>query len=191
MDNLNNFLGIRHTDKFDLGYVDLFYNDLFSRRKETVSSVLEIGVDHGQSILLWRDFFMNAKIYGVDIDPAPAAIVAEPNRIAHYQLDAYSQNGVSYLQQLQFNGYDIIIDDGPHTLESMIFFLKNYINLLAPKGILVLEDIIDTTWTPYLFSLIDPKIGKISRIDTRGKQKRPDLLDLWKNGLEVIIVEKF
>ena len=130
MDNLNNFLGIRHTDKFDLGYVDLFYNDLFSRRKETVSSVLEIGVDHGQSILLWRDFFMNAKIYGVDIDPAPAAIVAEPNRIAHYQLDAYSQNGVSCLQQLQFNGYDLIIDDGPHTLESMIFFLKKKLYLV-------------------------------------------------------------
>jgi predicted O-methyltransferase YrrM len=191
MMDLNNFSAVRQTDKFDLGYVDLFYNDLFAKKRETAKSVLEIGVYNGQSILLWRDFFVNANIYGVDITPAPDSIVAEPNRISHYQLDAYTQNGVSYLRQLQWGGFDIIIDDGPHTLESMIFFLKNYIHLLAPKGILVLEDIIDLSWTPYLFSLIDPKIGKISRLDARGKQKRSDLLNLWKDGLEVIIVEKF
>jgi 2-polyprenyl-3-methyl-5-hydroxy-6-metoxy-1,4-benzoquinol methylase len=191
MNDLNNFSTIRRTDKFDLGYVDLFYNDLFAKKQLSTTSVLEIGVDQGQSILLWRDYFQNAQIYALDINPKPQSLVIDSDRITYYQIDAYRHESVADLRQFGKGEFDIIIDDGPHTLESMIFFLKNYVDLLAPGGILVLEDIIDVKWTPYLLSLIDSKIGKISRLDTRGKQKTPYLLDLWKNGLEVIIIEKF
>lgn len=191
MNDLNNFSTIRRTDKFDLGYVDLFYNDLFAKKQLSTTSVLEIGVDQGQSILLWRDYFQNAQIYALDINPKPQSLVIDSDRITYCQIDAYRHESVADLRQFGKGEFDIIIDDGPHTLESMIFFLKNYVDLLAPGGILVLEDIIDVTWTPYLLSLIDSKIGKISRLDTRGKQKTPYLLDLWKNGLEVIIIEKF
>jgi len=191
MNDLNNFSTIRRTDKFDLGYVDLFYNDLFAKKQLSTTSVLEIGVDQGQSILLWRDYFQNAQIYALDINPKPQSLVIDSDRITYCQIDAYRHESVADLRQFGKGEFDIIIDDGPHTLESMIFFLKNYVDLLAPGGILVLEDIIDVKWTPYLLSLIDSKIGKISRLDTRGKQKTPYLLDLWKNGLEVIIIEKF
>ena len=31
---------------------------------------MEIGVYHGNSLKVWKDYFPNAEIYGIDIDPS-------------------------------------------------------------------------------------------------------------------------
>jgi hypothetical protein len=99
MNDLNNFSTIRRTDKFDLGYVDLFYNDLFAKKQLSTTSVLEIGVDQGQSILLWRDYFQNAQIYALDINPKPQSLVIDSDRITYCQIDAYRHESVADLRQ--------------------------------------------------------------------------------------------
>lgn len=83
---------------------------------------------------------------------------------------------------------NVIIDDGPHTYESMEFFLRNYIKKLAPGGILVLEDITNISWTPNLVKLI-PKTHRVTVHDMRWKQLDPQLMRLWQKGLDVIVVE--
>ena len=52
-------------------YIEL-YQELLYSKKETATNVLEIGIGNfkeknGGSIKLWRDFFTNATIYGLDI----------------------------------------------------------------------------------------------------------------------------
>ena len=50
------------------------YESLFKNKKETAQNILEIGIQNGGSIKLWRDYFINATIYGLDIihiDPIP------------------------------------------------------------------------------------------------------------------------
>lgn len=42
--------------------------------------------------------------------------------------------------------FDILVDDGPHTLASMIDFLRMYLPLLKDDGILVIEDVQDINW---------------------------------------------
>jgi hypothetical protein len=37
--------------------------------------------------------------------------------------------------------YDVIIDDGPHSLHTQQFTVANYFNLLKPGGVLIIEDI--------------------------------------------------
>jgi len=37
--------------------------------------------------------------------------------------------------------FDVIIDDGPHSWESQVWFFKNYDTLLNDGGVLVCEDI--------------------------------------------------
>jgi hypothetical protein len=44
------------------------------------------------------------------------------------------------------------LDDGPHTLESMIFFINHYLPLLKDDGILIIEDIPDINWTQILIN---------------------------------------
>ena len=58
------------------------------------------------------------------------------NRIEVIIEDGYTD---SFEQKLP-NGIDILIDDGPHTLGSQIFFLR-YRSKLSMKGVIIIEDI--------------------------------------------------
>jgi hypothetical protein len=174
-----------NTDKYDLGYIDEFYDRIFTPRKDTALHILEIGIYEGNSILLWRDFFTKATVFGIDLYPCPK-LYKQP-RIGQYSLNAYTHECLGVLQNMRF---DIIIDDGPHTFESMQFFLQWYLPKLNDGGVLVLEDIIDRNWTAPLVNMIDQSNYKVTVIDMRGLQKTTHLLELWKNGLDVIVVEK-
>lgn len=168
------------TDKFDLGYVDCFYQQLFSGR--AVKRLLEIGIYHGESIRLWQRAFPEAEIYGADVRPCSA--IADLERVVQLVGDAYTPGFVKGLPK-----FDVIIDDGPHTFDSMAFFLQHYLPLLNDGGVMVLEDIVDPAWTPDLLLLI-PAGYRVEVIDMRGKQKTPELLKKWEGGLDVIIIQK-
>jgi hypothetical protein len=175
------------TDKYDLGYINEFYHQLFEPRRFKIDNLLEIGVYYGASILLWKDYFYNSIITGVDINECSA--VKNHERINHILGNAYS---LDFVEKFTDKSFDIIIDDGPHTYESMVFFLTHYIKKVKSGGLLILEDIIDPKWTPNLLSLIDSNIGKITVHHMGNKVLDPQLRTRWeKNGLDVIVVEIF
>ena len=174
------------TDKYGLGYITEFYADLFEPIQTKTKRLLEIGIYNGSSLLLWQNYFPNATIFGLDINYCPE--VEGKERIIPMYKNAYTSETV---QDLSAEPFDVIIDDGPHTFESMVFFLTNYLPLVASGGILVLEDIVDTSWTPELLKLIDPNVGTVTVHDMRGKQFVPEWLDHWQKGLDVIVIRKF
>ena len=47
-------------------YLQQYYEKRFSVLKESVKNLLEVGVWYGCSIKLWKDYFINANIVGVD-----------------------------------------------------------------------------------------------------------------------------
>ena len=105
------------------------YESLFKSKKYSATNVLEIVLQYGGSIKLWSYYFVNSKIYGLDIrkikDHWPV-ILSNP-RVILGCFDAYNIQFFNN-QMLKFK-FDIIIDDGPHTLESMIFLyriIQNY-----------------------------------------------------------------
>src|SRR5260370_16410289 len=70
------------TDKVPNGYLRT-YDRIFEELIDRPVKVLELGVRTGGSLRLWRDYFPNGTIAGLDVEP-PAA---EPNggRIRIYQ----------------------------------------------------------------------------------------------------------
>ena len=172
------------TDKVSLGYIDQFYDRLFTPKKNKVKNLLEIGIWEGESLLLWRDYFTNAKIVGADIKHCPR--IDNENRITQQIGNAYT---AEFLNQYKKEHFDIIIDDGPHTFETQSFFLTNYLPLLKKDVVLILEDIIDLNWTPKLLELIDDTKYKVTVVDMRLKQRDQQLLERWRSGLDVIVVE--
>lgn len=195
---LNDLATSRPTDKFNLGYVDEFYQKHFEQRQETTKSVLEIGIYGGESILLWQDYFYNAKIYGTDIEKRPKRVEFEnpsDRLVLLDEVDAYNKSFVESLRKMQPEGFDIIIDDGPHTLDSMVFYVMNYLPLVKKGGVFVLEDIIDLNWTPILRGLADETLKQFAPkskrfvYDMRGKQKTQFLYNHWMKGLDVIVIE--
>ena len=130
------------------------YQTLLEKKKETAQNVLEVGIGNfgpknGGSIKLWRDFFTNATIYGLDILPIDRVIdelITDDRVVLYTSIDAYDENFFK-LNFLNENiKCDFMLDDGPHTLESMIQFIKLYSQIMTDDGILIIEDVQSIDW---------------------------------------------
>jgi len=116
------------------------YEDYFSHLKDDNISLLEIGIFKGGSLLMWRDYFNNGAIVGLDVNEVK--IEDDSRRISTYK--GFQQN-TALLSELANeaapNGFDIIIDDGSHIGElTAITFWHLFENHLKPGGIYVIED---------------------------------------------------
>ena len=173
--SLINIVNNEKTDKNTTHSYLETYEKIFEHKKNTAKNILEIGVQSGGSIKLWNDYFVNATIYGLDIikirDHWP--IILSESRVRLGCFDAYdSQFFNDEMINLKF---DIMIDDGPHTLESMIFFIENYSKLLEDDGILIVEDVQSINWIKYLTIAVPEKLKKyISVYDLRENKNRYD-----------------
>ena len=142
---------IGYTDKNGIhSYIDNLYTSLFERKRFTAEKVLEIGIWTGGSLVVWRDYFQKARIYGIDTDSPPIMELISEDRITQITADAYSDYVVNSFQK----EFDIIIDDGPHTLESMIDCVVKYLPKLKSDGIMVIEDLKDLSWGDTLMQYV-------------------------------------
>lgn len=129
-----------------------YYHDILTPIRESAKNVMEVGIFDGGSIALWAEFFTNATVHAQDIviRPGASALLAKyGDRVKTYTTDAYSQQQVENLHA-SVGEFDFIIDDGPHTLQSMVFMAREYPKLLSPKGILIIEDVQRLTWVPII-----------------------------------------
>jgi hypothetical protein len=142
------------TDKNTVhSYLDL-YEQLLKHKKETATNILEIGIGpipqrNGGSIKLWADYFKNAKVHGIDIIPIDnvlSTLITHPRVFLHTQNDAYNNNFFMNTFYTKEDRFDLILDDGPHTLQSMETCIKLYSNILKNDGILMIEDVQDINW---------------------------------------------
>lgn len=135
-----------NTDKDFVHNTIYVYKTLFEPIREKVQNVLEIGINTGNSHRMWRDYFLNATIYGIDVENFCDGFKNENRMVAIFD-NAYNMKMVNYLSNIKF---DVIIDDGPHDLESQKFVVSNYLNLLSDNGILIIEDIPSIDYIRYL-----------------------------------------
>lgn len=161
-------------------YIDI-YENLFKNKQLTTKNVLEIGIERGGSLKLWNDYFVNAKIYGLDINEPPE-FLTRYERIISKKFDAYSLDSFNYFIEKNIK-FDIIIDDGSHTLESMIFVIEKYTKLLDIDGILIIEDVQAIEWCEYIYNKVSPELKEFSyHIDRRHvKGTLDDILFIIQN----------
>ena len=133
----------------DHGYIQNYYSQEFSNKKEEKMNILEIGVRDGKSLKLWASWFKNSQIYGVDINkiqenlPLTAGgnlitLTYEPQNINFTIDNAYSKN---FLDSIKNDYFDYIIEDGSHRLEHQLFCIENYYSKLRKGGKIIIEDI--------------------------------------------------
>ena len=171
--SLDKIVNNKKTDKNTCHSYLETYDKLFKGKQLTCKNVLEIGIGDGGSMKLWNDYFVNANIYGVVIDKVPD-FLKEYNRVKCLKIDTYSQTSIDYFLNKHIT-FDLIIDDGLHTLESMIYAVKNYTQLLSDDGILIIEDIQDINWCNILRKNIDKSLHDFIEIyDLRYIKNRWD-----------------
>jgi hypothetical protein len=146
------------SDKFGSHHnYTVLYESEFKDIKDEVKNFLEVGLGTnnpnipssmgvdgkpGASLRAWRDYFVNANIYGLDIDKD---ILFEEDRIKTFYCDQTSKNDIDNFlnsENIKNLEFDIIIDDGLHNYDANYFFLINSFHKLKAGGIYVVEDLI-------------------------------------------------
>lgn len=171
MDLINN----EKTDKNTVhSYLNL-YQSLLQNKKYTCKNVIEVGVEWGGSIKLWHDYFPNATIYGCDIyeESIMWDQIKNNDRIKLFNsTNAYDPLFVNQIKDIQF---DFALDDGPHTLESMIQFIQLYLPLMTEDGMFIIEDVQDISWLDVLRSYVPDELKhNIKTYDLRSIKGRYD-----------------
>ncbi len=106
--------------------------------------VLEIGVAHGGSAQLWRQYFgHDAHIIGLDIVPE-TAVHAEPG----IEIVIGDQGDSTFLEELaaSHGPFDIVIDDGSHISSHQITSFETLFPHVKDGGVYVCEDLHTSYW---------------------------------------------
>ena len=115
----------------------------FAPRKEETRTLLEIGVGGydspsagGESLRIWKDFFPNACIYGIDIADKSGI---DDDRIRTFRGD---QSDPVFLDAVigEIGSPDIVIDDGSHRNDHVIASFQHLFPKLKATGVYVIED---------------------------------------------------
>ena len=151
------------------------YQHLLQSKKETAKNVLEVGVQRGGSIKLWRDFFPNATVYGIDSmqEREVSADLKNDSRVVVLSdTDAYNVDFFNsfYRKNIKF---DFLLDDGPHTLESIYQFIEWYTHLMAADGLFVIENVACWDWINILRNAVaEPLKPFIKVYDLRANKNQ-------------------
>jgi hypothetical protein len=166
------------TDKNTIHSYLPLYQTLFESKKYTAKNVLEIGIFNGGSIKLWNDFFTNANIYGLDIihkNHVVDELLNDKRIILYTSTDAYDSNFFKSHFLDKNIKCDIMLDDGPHTLESMKKFINLYSQIMTDDGILIIEDVQSWDWIDILKNEVPEHLKKyINVYDLRQNKNRYD-----------------
>ena len=177
MSNLEEIANNDRTDKNTCHSYLPLYQELLINKKETAKNVLEIGIYDGGSVKLWHDFFTNATVYGLDImhmNNVWEEIKNKEKIVLYTSTDAYNDDffNNTFLNKIKF---DFMLDDGPHTLDSMKQFIKLYSQLMTDDGILIIEDVQCWEWIDILKNEVPQHLKEYIKIyDLRKNKNRYD-----------------
>lgn len=124
-------------------YFDV-YAAHFDPIREEPLSILELGIYSGASMLIWRDYFPNAKIVGLDIMTSPQRL--NPHEaaggMACIQGDQSNPSDLQRcLDQTPDGRFDVIIDDASHLgALSKASFDFLFVHGLKAGGLYFVED---------------------------------------------------
>jgi hypothetical protein len=163
-------------------YIEYYYDSEFSNKRANNLNFLEIGIWEGSSLKLWKSWFVNANIIGIDDDSGIFGNLRHSkfNNIIGTKIiwgDAYCDEIVNKFEN---NYFDYIIDDGPHTFESHKLCIEKWLCKLKSGGKLIIEDIFYLSEDPsplvgkQLISLIDSNLYDFRFFDLREIKGRGD-----------------
>jgi hypothetical protein len=124
-------------------YFDIYERHFAPFRGRDVT-LIEIGVQRGGSLELWKSYFgAGSRILGVDLDPACAGHAPEGTRIL-----TGDQADPAFLRQVlaESGPPDIVIDDGGHTMNQMITSFEALYPALRSPGVYLVEDTHTCFW---------------------------------------------
>lgn len=126
------------------------YEKHFSKFQNKPVNILEIGVQNGGSLLMWKKYFgKHAKVFGIDIDKNCLKHQDLANNIQVFIGNAADKNFMEKLIK-ELPTLDIVIDDGGHKSKEQIYAFQVLYNKVSPMGgVYLVEDIHCNYWNHF------------------------------------------
>ena len=115
------------------------YDRYFSRYRGTKVRFLEIGVNNGGSLQMWRRYLgPDAVLTGIDINPDCAQYDGQSGNVR-----IGSQDDPEFLAKVveEMGGIDVVLDDGSHRMAHIDTSLRVLFPMLAEGGTYMIEDL--------------------------------------------------
>lgn len=139
------------TDKVKYAHV---YEPLFSGRRKTLESLLEIGVMYGQSMNLWAAYFPAAKIYGIDQTLAPVRFRQFGDRVRLMEGRQEDREFLDYAIA-RFGPWDVVVDDAGHRIDQQ---WVSFDRLRSSAGLYIVEDVAPADLPKWLVKYPGPQV---------------------------------
>ncbi len=166
-------LGIEHgTDKATFHRYTEVYQKYFDRYQFEPTKLLEVGIDKGGSLRMWRSFLgKGSTVIGIDINPSN-----EPFAI---QADVANRSNWPKIHNALLNHIplDVVIDDGAHYTAAAVLCFENLFPYLKPDGLYIVEDLHaywDPTINPPGPNFFDYLQRLVHRLNDHGKHQCGD-----------------
>jgi len=123
------------------------YEEHFARFVNRPVFVLEIGVNNGGSLQMWKQYFgPHAQIVGIDINPECANLSED-----QIEIRIGDQSDPVFLQGIldEFGTPDIVIDDGSHNMNHVGPTFRYLYPRTSETGVYFVEDTHTSYWDDY------------------------------------------
>ncbi|MCB0657197.1 MAG: class I SAM-dependent methyltransferase [Saprospiraceae bacterium] len=125
----------------------MVYDRYFSPFRGKPINLLEIGIFDGGSLRMWREYFgPQANIYGIDILPECKSL---ENEGFHISIGSQTDRNFLRRYKAEHPAFDIIIDDGGHTMKQQVITFQELYDAVKIGGIYLCEDVHTSYWVNY------------------------------------------
>ena len=120
------------------------YSQYFSPLKDKPIKFLEIGIYKGASVKLWEEYFKAADLHFMDITFQNAEYFS--NRSQYHLCNQESIAELRNLINTTGGDFDVILDDGGHTMNQQITSFKTLFPHVKSGGMYIIEDLHTSYW---------------------------------------------
>jgi hypothetical protein len=118
------------------------YNLLFSNLRYKDIKLGELGILDNNSMLSFRDFFPNAKLYGFEwFDNRLDKAINDKIDCTYIKMNVKDVDSITDGLTKAGSNFDVLIEDSTHEFADQIKFINEAYKHLNPGGILIIEDI--------------------------------------------------
>ena len=137
------------------------YDRHFAGMRDSVRTVLELGVYGGASLRMFRDYFERATVHGLDSNARRAT---SGERIKFWHGDQADETLLARIVEDCGGSIDLVVDDAAHTNVAQWSSFRLLWKHVSPGGVYVVEDTCCSYWPEYQNSFPPNDESTISRL---------------------------
>lgn len=160
------------TDKSSNGHSYCQYYDMiFDPIRFKQNNLLEIGIDKGGSLRMWREYMPHSMIHGIDIRGDYGELEQLGGVYTHIVDQSNKGELIVFASQFPDGHFNIILDDGSHQSEDMVLTFETLFPYLASGGYYVIEDLLcvyDSRWNSGR-NILERIMQMVGEVNMNGK----------------------